>query len=93
MNPRRVSGTNTLSFGACFWFLSFQKPEVPVFDVLPLPDPLAPLDPLKCPFDFPLFSLLIPLPEIQDSLLDHDLLWLPLPDDCLLVFLLAMQSR
>ena len=35
------------------------------------------------------FSLLLPLP----SLLDHDLLCLPLPDDCLPVFLRALQSR
>ena len=71
----------------CQWDMSVQIPEFPslflierpVFDVLPLCEPLAPLLPL----DFPLFS----------SLLDHDLLCLPLPDDCLPVFLRALQSR
>ena len=67
----------------------FSRPERPVFDVLPLCEPLAPLVPLDFPSDFPLFYLLLPLP----SLLDHDLLCLPLPDDSLLVFLRALQSR
>ena len=77
----------------CQWDMSVQIPEFPslflierpAFDVLPFCEPLAPLVPL----DFPLFSLLLPLP----SLLDHDLLCLPLPDDCLPVFLRALQSR
>ena len=39
------------------------------------------------------FSWPFPLPVIEDSLLDHDLPWLPLPDACLPAFLLALQSR
>ena len=64
-----------------------------MFDVLPLCTPLAPWFALLVPLDFPLdihlFSLLLHLP----SLLDHDLLCLPLPDVCLPVFLRALQSR
>ena len=71
---------------------------------LPLCDPLAPLvplencqcrflsfwmEPLDFPFDFSLLSLLFPLP----SLLDHDRLCLPLPDECLPMLLRALQSR
>ena len=55
----------------------FSRPEIPVFEVLPLPEPLAPLHPLVgllVPLDSPLFSLLAPLPVIEGSLLDHDLL-------------------
>ena len=67
----------------------FSRPERPVFDVLPLCEPLARLAPLDLPLDFPLFSSLFPLP----SLLDHHLLCLPLSDDCLPVPLRALQSR
>ena len=99
MNPRRVSGVNPVPFALIPEFselvtdFKFSRPEIPVFEVLPLPETLAPLDPLDCPLNFPLFSLLVPLPVIEGSLLDHDLLSLPLPDDCLPVFLLALQSR
>ena len=55
----------------------------------PLCEPLAPLVPLDFPLNFPLFSLLFPL----SSLMDHDLLCLPLPDDCLPVLFRASQSR
>ena len=48
---------------------------------------------LGFPLDFPLFALLLPLPENEGSLLDHDLLCLPLPYDCLPVILRALQSR
>ena len=53
------------------------RPDKPVFEVLPLYEPLAPLDFLK---DFPslLPSLLFPLP----ALLDHDLLCMVLRDHC-----------
>ena len=65
----------------------FSRPERPAFDVLPLCEPLAPwfalLVPLDFPLDFDLVSLLVPLPENEGSLLDHDLLCLPLPYDCL----------
>ena len=33
-----------------------------------MPEPLAPLDPLDCPLIFPLFSLLVPLPVIDDEI-------------------------
>ena len=70
---------------------------MPVFSVLPLPEPLetwvAPSVPLDFPLDSPLFSLPFPLPVIEDSLLDHDLLCLPLPYDCVPLFLLALQSH
>ena len=55
----------------------------PLSMFLPLCTPLAPwfalLVPLDVPLDFPLISLLLPLPGFDDSLLDHDLLCLPLP--------------
>ena len=70
-------------------YFEFSRPERPAFDVLFMCEPLAPLVTLDFPFDFSLFSLLFPLP----SLLDHDLLCLPLPDDCLPVLLRALQSR
>ena len=61
----------------------FSRPDKPVFEVLPLYEPLEPLEPadlpLDMPLDFPLLSVFFPLP----SLLDHDLRCLPLPDDCL----------
>ena len=63
----------------------FSRPDKPVFEVLPLYEPRAPLD---FPLDFSLLSLLFPLP----SLLDHDLLCSPLPDDCLPLPLRAVQS-
>ena len=39
---------------------SFSRPERPVFDVLPLCEPLAPLVPSDLALDFPLLSLLFP---------------------------------
>ena len=33
---------------------TFSRPEIPVLDVLPLHEPLAPLDPVDCPLGFPL---------------------------------------
>ena len=75
----------------------FSRPERPAFDVLPLCTPSAPrfafLVPLDFPLGFPLSSLLLPLPVFEDSLLDHDLIYLPLPYDCLPVPLRALQSR
>ena len=75
----------------------FSRPQRPAFDVLLLCTPLAPWFALLFPFDFPLdfslLSLLLPLPENAGSLLDHDLLSLPLPYDCLPVPLRALQSR
>ena len=41
------------------------------------------LVPLDVPLDFDVLSSLVPLPENEGSLLDHDLLCLPLPYDCL----------
>ena len=70
---------------------AFSRPERPAFDVLPLCTLLAPLVPSDFPLGFPLFSLLLPLPGVP--LLDHDLLFLPLPDDCLPVPLRPVQSR
>ena len=48
----------------------FSRPERPIFEVLPLCEPLAPLVPLDCPLIFPQFSSLVPL----SSHLDDDLL-------------------
>ena len=68
-----------LSVRACLRFRVFKislcKPLSPWFELLV---------PLDFPLDFLLFSLLLPLPDNEGSLLDHDLLCLPLPDDCLL---------
>ena len=73
------------------------RPGRPAFDVLPLCTPLAPWFAfwvsLAFPLDFPLFYLFSPLPGFEDSLLDHDLLCLPLPYDCMPVPLRASQSR
>ena len=63
-----------LNVRSCLRFRVFKtslcKPLAPWFELLV---------PLDFPLDFLLFSLLFPL----SSLLDHDLLCLPLPDDCL----------
>ena len=72
---KHVHWRRFLSFRASGF--TFSRPEIPVFDVLLLHEPLAPLDPVDCSLGFPLLSLLFPLP----SLVDHDLLCLPLPDD------------
>ena len=67
----------------------FSRPDRPVFEVLPLYEALVPMEPLDFPLDILHFLFLCPLP----SLLDHDLLCLPLPDDCLPLPLRALQSR
>ena len=100
MNPRRLRCTNLShlpEFQSLFLISGFQDLRYPFSMFLPLPEPfepwIAPLVPLDFHLDFPLSSLLFPLPVIEGLLLDHDLPWLPLPDDCLPVFLIALQSR
>ena len=67
----------------------FSRPERPVFDVFALVTTFGTFGSFGLSFGFPLdlFTLAFALT------LDHDLLCLPLPDDCLLVLLRALQFR
>ena len=87
----------------CQWDMSVQIPECPSLSLISsfqdLRDQFSMFYPCTSLWHLwflwiflwisPLLSLLFSLP----SLLDHDLLCLPLPDDCLPVLLRAMQSR
>ena len=90
-SPRSIRHHSNHRSTKCQWDMSVQIPEIPSLissfqvlrDQFSMFCPNASLwhlwflldCPLDCPLDFPLFSLLSPLP----SLLDHDLLFLPLP--------------
>ena len=91
----------------CQWYMLVQIPECPTFDLISSFQDLRDHFSMFCPcaslwhlgsprwflwtipLDFTFFSLLFPLP----SLLDHDLLCLPLSNDCLPVLLRALQSH
>ena len=81
VNPRRVPCALIPEFPSTFLISSLQDLRYPFSRFIPLHDNLASLDPLfslLVPLDStlasPWFSLRFPLPEIEGSLMDHDLL-------------------